>query len=386
MTTVAVLGASGFVGSTFVQRVWRQDGLEIKAFIHDSGNAWSLARHAIPLHQVDILSKRDLEAALQGCSHVVNCTRGSSEVMVEGLRNILECCRKLQIQRLVHLSSVAVYDGPFDGEKISETYPGRAPKDTYGGKKLQQDALVESACRKGLPSVVLCPPNISGAWSPFLMQLVQLMQAESFALVDRGDVPCNLIDVENLVHAIRRALDCDHADGKRIFVTDLETPTWAEIAESLRCLAKSARPPETLSTEEAMSLVKTSPKKKGGILKSLKHIASSEVRDVLRSDPLLGNAEAVAKGVAKKLPTSWQDHLIQTSNGQPNPKRAKPKYSPKPIQQQMRNVSYSIDRAVEVLGYRPIVSKSESHLAFRDWYRMYFGLESGFFDLLGEIQ
>jgi len=382
MVTVAVLGASGFVGSTFVQRAFLKGDLEVKAFIHNSGNAWSLARHAIPLHQVDILSKSDLDTALKGCTHVVNCTRGSSEVMVQGLRNILECCQRQKIKRLVHLSSVAVYDGSFTGDKISETYPGRASKKTYGGKKLQQDLLVESACRNGLSSVVLCPPNISGAWSPFLIQLVQLMQEESFALVDRGDAPCSLVDVENLVHAIHLALDCDHADGQRIFVTDQETATWSDIAESFQCLSNAESPVTTLTLEEAKLLAQAPPKKKGGIFKSMKHLASSEVREVLRTDPLLGSAETVAKNVAKKLPASWQDRIMQSSNGKPKSTKTKPGYSPKPIQQQLRNASYSNDRASEVLGYKPIVSMSESHDAFRDWYRTFFGIESGFHDLL----
>lgn len=377
-----MLGASGFVGSTLVQRCYEQDDSEWKAFYRSSGNALSLARHGIPLHQVDILSKSDLSAALRGCTHVVNCTRGSGQAMKQGLRNILECCRSQGMQRFVHLSSVAVYAGPFDGESISETHPGRAPKGTYGAIKQQQDQMVAAACRRGLPSVVLCPPNISGAWSPFMIDLVQSMQEERLALVGGGDAPCSLIDVENLVYAIQLALDCEQADGQRIFVTDRATPTWRELAESLRSLASDARPIPAISLADAHSLLSNPPRQKLSLLRMAKHLASSEVRETLRADPLLASAESLAKDFAARVPGSWLARLERSSDGRGRNPGTESRYAVKPIQRQLRSVRYSIDRATQVLDYEPPVSMAQSQEAFRRWYRAVFGFDSGYADLL----
>ena len=87
---IAVVGASGFVGSTLVERLWSGGRAEVKPLIHSSGNAWRLARHAKPLYSVDLLSKDDLVAVLDGCTHVVNCSRGDSDTMIRGLANLLE--------------------------------------------------------------------------------------------------------------------------------------------------------------------------------------------------------------------------------------------------------------------------------------------------------
>ena len=72
---IAVIGASGFVGSTLVEQLLMGTD-EVVPFIHSSGNAWRIARLGIELRALDLLDGRQVEAALHGVTHVVNCSRG----------------------------------------------------------------------------------------------------------------------------------------------------------------------------------------------------------------------------------------------------------------------------------------------------------------------
>jgi len=64
MKRVAILGASGFVGATLVERLLEQRKAEIVPFIHNSGNAMRLARLGIDLPAVDLLDQKQLDMAL----------------------------------------------------------------------------------------------------------------------------------------------------------------------------------------------------------------------------------------------------------------------------------------------------------------------------------
>src|SRR5688572_25138037 len=119
MSKVAVFGAGGFVGTALVERLVRQ-GCDLKVLINSGRRAWRLARLGIDLARVDVLDPSSIAAALQGCSHVVNCIMGSDQVMLRGLDNLLKSSLRSGVQRFVHLSSITVYGEPPAPESTHE--------------------------------------------------------------------------------------------------------------------------------------------------------------------------------------------------------------------------------------------------------------------------
>ena len=225
MRRIAIIGASGLVGATIVERLLAEGHDEVVPFIHSSGNAMRLARRGIDLKMLDLLNSEQVQSELAGVTHVVNCSRGGDDVMLKGLRNLLAASKRHRVQRFVHLSSVAVYGDPPPPESVHESAPTAPARGTYGYLKLQQDEIVEKAVAEGVPSSVLCPPNISGPYSHYLVGLVQTLRTGALAVLDDGRGPCNLVDVANLSHAVELALTEGPADGKRIFITDDEDTT-----------------------------------------------------------------------------------------------------------------------------------------------------------------
>lgn len=381
---VAVFGASGFVGSTLVERL-KQNGVEVAAAIHSAGNAWRLARHGIPLRSVDLMSPSGIADALRGCTHVVNCTRGSDEVMIRGLQNLLAAAAKQRVRRFVHLSSVAVYGDPPPPESTREECDPRPEPGTYGAIKLRQDELVARAHAKGLGCAILCPPNITGAYSPFLCSLLDDMRYGRLALVDHGRMPINLVDVDNLCHAIELALTVDNADGHRTFVTDGDGITWKDLTDELMPLAeRQAALPSLPRT--AIQVAKSAPRGHP-VLGAIKHLASSEVRDALRADPLFENLELATKGLIEKLPRQFKERLRLRVGGPIRVAKSlsRPGFGSRYIAQQLRDVTHSSERASWIYGYSRVIEFRESMAKFRHWYIATRGMESESWVLAREL-
>jgi nucleoside-diphosphate-sugar epimerase len=387
MRRIAVIGASGFVGSTLVERLLAQAQDEVLPLIHSSGNAWRLARLGIDLPAVDLLVRDEIERALRGCTHVVNCALGSADAMVKGLQNLLAASQKNKVERFIHLSSVLVYGDPPAPDSVHEDAQTSPAKGTYGWIKLQQDRMVLQACRAGLPSVILCPPNISGPYSPYLVRVLDALRAGAFALLDDGKTPCNLVDVSNLAHAIGLALDRGTADGKRMFVTDDEMTTWRDVIEGLTSVAELTEPVPVITREELLHLHIGDNKPSLSLVQSLKHLGSHDVRAALRKDPLWAKAEQALRQTVTRLGKVVTEQLRWSVAGPlPIPKVHRgPQYNVPLCMQQLRGVRHACDLAKQALGYTPLYTFAASMRAFCAWYRSHHGMNTGSWDLLKQL-
>jgi len=381
---IVVLGASGFVGTTLVERLQKWSGVEVVAVIHSAASAWRLARRSAPLLQVDIADRPALGNALAGATHVINCTRGPRSVMIGGLENILDACRTSGVRRFVHLSSVMVYGDPPHPDSHREDAPTHPPPgvDSYGMTKLEQDRMVQAAAATGLPSVVLCPPNISGPFSGYVAGIVAGLRNGSFALVDRGESPCNLVDVRNLCHAVELALDTEGAmlDGGRLFVTDGEEVSWGSVVAELLELTGVDEARRIARAELLRLAERGKPDAAPSVAASIRHLVSSEVRAALRKDPLLAKLDRAARATVTRLGRGIESKLRMGIEGPPPISRPDP-YESLAVglcAQQLREVRHRNERAEQLLGFRPPVSFRQSMADFRMWYRKMHGMDTPF--------
>jgi nucleoside-diphosphate-sugar epimerase len=385
MTRIAVAGASGFVGATLVESLL-ESGRDVHPLIHSSGNAWRLARRGLRLTTVDALEPRSLAEALRGCTHVVNCMRGEDSVMLDGLRNLLAAARETGVQRFVHLSSVAVYGDPPPAAAADEDGPTQPQPGSYGWIKLRQDEMVQKAHAAGLPAVILCPPNITGPSSDYLLQLVGAIQSGAFALLDDGSAPCNVVDVRNLAGAIVAALDGSRADGRRYFVTDGAPVSWARLVGTLAREARIDVPLRSLGIAE-LALAPDAPIPKPSLLRAMKHLVSSDVRAALKRDPLWARLDRFALSMVRRWGGGMADSLRRSVEG--------PLAVPKPpatrtlnvrlCRQQLRDVVHSSARARADLGYRPQHDFDSSMRDFGTWLRAARGMDTPAWPLLQEL-
>lgn len=380
---VGVFGASGFVGASLVERLRRQK-IHAVPIIHSAGNAWRLARDGAPLKFCDVRSRESVADAMRGCTHIVNCTRGDDATMVGGLQNLLAEAKARRIRRFVHLSSIAVYGVRPPPESFSEEAATRPPAGSYGAIKLRQDDLVARAHRDGVECAVLCLPNISGVYSSFVCNALDDIRRGALALVEGGRMPLNIVDVENLCYAIELALTAERVDGKRMFVTDGEGITWRDFADRLAPLAGLSEPLPSVPADEVACPPAA---RRASLGRSIAHLASSEVRDALGRDPLIGKAEQQAHALVARLPDGWRERLRLAIDGPIRVEKAptRPRFGSRYMEQQLRGVAHRNERAVRLLGYSPIVEFDDSMTRFCDWYAATTGVGTASWPLAAQL-
>lgn len=386
---VAIFGASGLLGATVVQRLRANPQIEIRPLIHSTGGAWRLARLGIPLETADVLKPEEIATRLKGCTHVVNCTRGPRDVMIQGLQNLLDGCRQAKMERLVHLSSVSAYGDLKPGEEIREDHPLQKPHDGYARIKAQQDRQVDQAVKRGLDCISLCPPMITGPHSGFLVELLKLLRRGTFAYVEEGRFPLPTADVANVAYAVERALLSPRPVPGRVFITDGTTSTWREVIESLLPLCTPQLPLPSMSTAEALQRIESTKLRKATFGGALKHLVSSEVRTALREDPFFSRTEASLKYLAGFLPSSMIRKLKEGAGGGVVVRKRSDR-GPKPdsmvMWRQLRRLTFAIGKARSELGYEPQVDCGRSQRAFAAWYSTHAGVGGENSDLLGQIR
>ncbi len=383
----AVFGAAGFIGASFVEHLLAKGVQDIRPYIHSTGGGWRLSRYGLDLRAVDITDRKQVREAIDGCTHVVNATYGPKDVMHGGLENLLAASLASGVGRYVHISSVSVYGDCEPGTTLREDAAPTEELTDYGRMKLEQDQRVEASCRKGLPSVVLAPPNISGAYSPFLLRVLSAVRKGSLALVDGGQLPCSLVDVENLACAMERALFCDQADARRIFVTDGDTPTWRDLAERLAPLAGRPLSIPTVTRGQAQAIT-TVPVKRGSLSGTLRSvgsiIAGPSTGAILREDPFLSGGY---RFLNERLPERAKRRLKALLGPRREPARQvrAERFDADLLRVQLRAVRHSSEAAKSVLAYQPALSFGESMEAFFLWYTVTHGFESDSWSALGQL-
>jgi nucleoside-diphosphate-sugar epimerase len=382
---VAVFGASGLIGSAVVERLMANPDIEVRPVIHTSASAWRLARRGLEFTLADLHDRESVRAALGPCTHVVNCSRGPEETMIKGLANLLVECQRARVDRFVHLSSVSVYGDSPPASSATEDAPTRPVKGSYGWVKLQQDGMVEAARRRGLSTIILCPPNITGTFSRFLLELLESLAAGRFRLVNGGASPCNVVDANNLAYAVELALATKAAEPGRFFVTDGEPATWHGFVTKLgQCLD----PPPQLESIPASAVLSGGDRTnaRASLASTLKHLASKDVRSVLRRDPLLAKIDFGLRATFATLP-SWVENAVRSRLSSPPtaPISTAPPYDFSFCRMQLRDVRHSCERARNILKYRPVFSTAQSLDAFGRWYRQMYGLDEPCRELLSYL-
>ncbi|MEX2185529.1 MAG: NAD-dependent epimerase/dehydratase family protein [Pirellulales bacterium] len=372
---VAIIGAAGHVGGTLVERLLDRGTYEVRPVIHTAGNAWRLARRGIRLWQADLSRREQIREAIVGCEIVVNCSFPPSTLMEPTVKNLTDECLAAGIQRFVHLSSIAVY-GEFPSQAAEyESATERAKKPTYGYYKHRQDLVVERAARRGLPSVVLCPPNITGLNSRYAFEIIDALRRGTLPLVGNGDAACVLVDVVNLAAAIELAFDHGAGEGQRIFINDDEETTWRDVVDALLPLVPDAPLVASISEDEARRFV--SRQREGySVAQAARRIAGlAELKRIVKQTPTLLRWARRCRDWSKYGPKRMQR---RSGSGSAESTSQSPPLS-RLAGQQMRGVRHRCDLARSQLGYRPELTFADSMATFRRWYEAYcgFGGEEG---------
>jgi nucleoside-diphosphate-sugar epimerase len=314
---VFITGATGLVGGHAVEEALHR-GHHVRALVRSTSDTRWLDQWGVEKVLGDLEDAEALRRGVTGADWVFNCAAkvgdwGSLEefrrLNVDALRLLLEAASAERVERLVHVSSLGVYEGR-DHHGTDETVPPAATSlDAYTRSKTEAEALVLSYCKdRGLRATVVRPGFIYGERDrTVLPKLLTNLRRGTFAYFGSGQQALNCIYVKNLVHAIFLAAENPATIGEVFNVTDGESVTKLRFVGRVAELA-GLRPPT-------------------------RHIPLGLARTLAN----------VVEGVAK----------FRGAKNPPLINKARYKFLG-------LNLDYSIDKARTVLGYQPPYSFDEA--------------------------
>ena len=256
---VLVIGASGCLGGRLVERlvrVWRPGSGARSA----ARSAASIARLPIEVMIGDVLDPHAVTTSAQGCAVVFNCARNREPdpmlqraVDVDGAGHVVDAARRAGA-RVVHVSSVRVYDRPSEGVLDESTRPVPKGEDLSSDDKLEgeQIALARGA-QYGVPVVVIQPAIVYGPNAHYTLEMLSDLRTGRVILVNGGVGICNVVYVDDAVTALLLAATNDRAHGERFLISGPEHPTWAQFVGAFEAMLGVHRT-VSLSERDALCL------------------------------------------------------------------------------------------------------------------------------------
>lgn len=229
---VAITGASGFIGNRIVEKFHLGKLHNVLPLVRSNPSLSVPSRFKLPWAICDCRSIDSLSLAIGGCEAVVHAAFGSPQVS----RAIYLAAEKVGVRRLIVLSSASVYNqNPLIGttEESPLPYKSNTP---YNISKIASDKVFRRLRVRGKTEIVfLMPSVVYGPRSRWISNLADQIVNHNAYLINHGQGICNSVYVDNLVEAIRLALEAPKADGESFFISDFETITWEDFYRPVLC-------------------------------------------------------------------------------------------------------------------------------------------------------
>lgn len=205
---VLVTGGAGFLGINLV-RYLNERGHEIVS-LDMADFDYPDMKDKITIVKGDIRNEKDVEKAMTGVDQVVHTAAAlplysANDIYttdVEGTRMVLDVAHRLKVERMVMISSTAVYGIPdhhplYENDKLEGVGP-------YGQAKIQAEMVCLEYRAKGLVVPIIRPKSFIGPerLGVFALLYDWALTGHNFPMIGSGKNRYQLLDVEDLCQAI----------------------------------------------------------------------------------------------------------------------------------------------------------------------------------------
>jgi nucleoside-diphosphate-sugar epimerase len=247
MRRAFVTGAGGFIGARLVERL-ALAGVPTRALLRRGVIAAAPVPGVEPVRG-DVTDPAALRRGASGCDVLFHCAWGGAtldearRVNVAGTRAAVEAAAAAGVQRVVHLSSMAVHGAPLP-PVLDERVPLCTGGDAYAVSKAEGEREAFARGRAlGVAVVALRPTLVYGPRAPlWVLGYFRRVCAEQVLLIDGGRGLANLVEVDDVIDAMLAAATADAA-GEAFLVSGAAPVTWREYLGGFAALVGKPLPP-----------------------------------------------------------------------------------------------------------------------------------------------
>jgi UDP-glucose 4-epimerase len=260
---VLVTGGAGFIGGHLVERLAQSNDVTVlDDFTVGTEENIRSADHPVRVLRADVRDPAPVGEAVQQADVVfhlaaVNLRESITDPVHNhlvndlGTLNLLLAARECSLERFVCISSSEVY-GSARWTPMDEDHP-TLPTTPYGASKLAAEALALSFhCTYGLPAVVVRPFNaygprghVDGPSGEVIPRFVRrAMAGKPLVIFGDGMQTRDFTWVEDTVHGILLAAECDELVGGRVNIARGESVRILQVAQLVMQLVGSTVPIE----------------------------------------------------------------------------------------------------------------------------------------------
>jgi nucleoside-diphosphate-sugar epimerase len=217
--TYLITGGAGFLGINLVRYLLDKDhnvvSLDIAPFAYPE-------KSRVKIVTGDIRDRSSVDRAMEGVDIVVHTAAALPlytpedirTTDLDGTRNVLEVAEKHKVERMIHISTTAVYGIPdhhplYEDDRLDGVGP-------YGQAKVQAEEICKQFRTKGMCIPIVRPKSFVGPERLGIFALLYdwAKDGKGFPIPGNGKNRYQLLDVEDLCDAIYlcATLDCDKAN------------------------------------------------------------------------------------------------------------------------------------------------------------------------------
>lgn len=300
-TTVAVTGATGFIGGRLVE-ILTEQGAIVTCLSRGVEAHQRLRATGARLLTLDIADPAPVRAALAGVELVFHCAYDwdDAEWNLRALQALIDGCLANGCHRLVHVSSYVVYQLPPQGEVTEDTFHERSRAGYAHTKRELESLLLASVRESGVPGTILQPTIVYGPFSrPWTIDPSNMLRYGTVVLPDAGEGICNAVYIDDVVMSLILASQRPEAVGQRFLISGPEPITWRRFYEELARAIGVDGPQFGAAPDLA---------REGGTYRKIMRIAVDPGR-LLRRVVQFGPIRKLAKSCTGALPTRLRDSV-----------------------------------------------------------------------------